>query len=208
VSVAMSSWPDPVNAVAAVASAVAAGAAWYAARHSNQTADSLARIERERWHSELAPEFDFTLADPEGDRVKLHVLLTGPDDLRRLDEVRISIRNDDRVYEARPGHDGPTQEELDAFVWGPYRFPFGADGADQDGRGVAPFPLDVGAGNLLVLERTRPGRWMTGTSREGWQRQWRDFPIRLTLICRRGDEEWRLERRLSQPPHGSIVAVG
>ncbi|MEU9247699.1 hypothetical protein [Streptomyces sp. NPDC048385] len=38
-----------------VFSAAAAGAALFAVRRANNTADSVARIERDRWHTDLAP---------------------------------------------------------------------------------------------------------------------------------------------------------
>ncbi len=196
---AMSTWIDPVNAIAAVASAIAAGAAYKATRQANATADTVARIERARHIGELTPQFKFNFSNVTADSASFHVLLEGPDNLGHLDELRISIRDDDMLHQERPGHGGATQLELDNFVWGPFRFRPRVDTSDEHGRGVGPFPLEVGAGRPLVLDRTRPGPWMGSRSQELWQRQYEAFSIRLVLHCRRGEYQWRLERHLPQP---------
>jgi hypothetical protein len=178
-----------------------------AAASANQTAEAVARIERERWHVERTPHFDIRLGRPEGNRAPLHIYLSGPDHLGQLDEIKIRIDDDDMQHEARPGDPEVTQADYDNFVWGPYRFPHGADGADIHGKTVAPFQLDVGRGRPLSMERTRPGHWMRGTTQENWEQKYRGHPVRLILTCRRGDEEWVLARPVDQPPRGNSAAV-
>lgn len=177
-----------------------AQAANRAADAANRTAEAVARIEQQRWHIELTPQFDITLTGDSGDRAKLHIYLSGPDHLGQLDEVLVRVEDDDMLHEARPGDPDVTQDDYDNFVWGPFRFPFGADGADRAGQTIAPFSLSVGKGRPLAMERTRPGHWMRGRSQEQWQSQYRGHPVRLVLTCRRGDEEWILARPVDQPP--------
>lgn len=219
---------DVLNTAAAVSSAIAAGASWLvavrankvareanaaaaqanqAAESANLTAEALARIERERWHTELTPQFDIRLARPEGDRIRLHIYLSGPDHLGQLDEIRVRVDGDDMLHEARPGDPEVTQEDYDNFVWGPYRFPYGSDGADVHGQTIAPFQLDVGRGKPLVMERTRPGRWMRATTPERWRQKYQHHPVRLVLTCRRGDEEWVLARPVDQPQRTRVSSV-
>lgn len=200
-------WSDGTSAITAVFAAVTAGFALKAAyknndigESANSTAEALARIERERWHTERTPQFDITWTEEQGDRAKLLIYLSGPDQLGQLDEIRVRVGDDDMLHEAREGDPEVSQEDYDNFVWGPYRFPHGSDGADVHGRTVAPFQLSVGRGRPLVMERTRPGHWMRGTTPEQWQRRYSGYPVRLILTCRRGDEEWVLARPVDQPP--------
>ncbi|MFF7870510.1 hypothetical protein ACFZCT_29125 [Streptomyces qaidamensis] len=185
-------WADIGTVSTAGLSAIATWGAWLAARRSAKTAETVARVERQRWHADLTPQFNITIERGEGDRATLSVRLAGPVPLRRLDEIAIRIvSSDDMDRTARlPG--GPTQEELDAQVWGPYRFTHGADGADTDGRTVAPFALEVGTGRPFSIERTRPPRWQEGPDAERhWRDQWVNAPVRLVLTCTREEfEPW------------------
>ncbi|MFJ8049842.1 hypothetical protein [Streptomyces luteogriseus] len=185
-------WTDIGTVSTAGLSAVATWGAWLAARRSATTAETVARVERQRWHADLTPQFNITIERGEGDRATLSVRLAGPVPLLHLDEITVRIvSSDDMDRTARlPG--GPTQEELDAQVWGPYRFTHGADGADANGHTVAPFPLRVGAGRPFSIERTRPPRWQEGPDTERhWRDQWLNAPMRLVITCRRDEfEPW------------------
>lgn len=185
-------WGDIATFSTAALSAVAAAGAWRAAHRSAKTAKTVARIEEDRWHAELMPQFDIAIERGAGDRATLSVRLAGPLSLRRLDEIRIEVvQSDDMSYTARtPGP--PTQAELDAQVWGPLRFTHGADGADVDGKTVAPFALEVGKGRPFSIERTRPPHWQEGNDRDArWRDQWLNTPMRLVLTCKRdGFKNW------------------
>jgi hypothetical protein len=199
-------WSETINVVIATFSAAAAGGSWKAARRandaakrSNDTAEAVARIERERWHADLTPQFDITLTETGSGDARLNVHLDGPDHLRHLDAVTITVGDDDNDHTLYQPRVGLTQADYDAQIFGPYRFLPTSDGADQDGRAVAPTPLTVGRGRPFSMERTEPGHWMA-MDMTAWQRQNADKPIRLTLTCRRGDEEWVIARRIDNPP--------
>ncbi|MDX2757930.1 hypothetical protein [Streptomyces europaeiscabiei] len=194
-------WGDIATFSTAALSAVAAAGAWRAAHRSTTTATTVARIEQDRWHAELMPQFDITIERGEGDRATLSVRLDGPLPLRRLDEIRIEIaQSDDMSYTARtPGP--PTQDELDAQVWGPFQFTHGADGADASGKTVAPFALEVGKGRPFSIGRTRPPYWQLGDDRDArWRDQWLNKPMRLVLTCRReGFTLWTVPQEVEVP---------
>lgn len=173
-------------------SAIATWGAWRAAARSAKTANTVARIERQRWHADLTPEFSISIEPGEGDRATLSVRLVGPVPLKRLDEIAIQIiSSDDMERTARlPG--SPAQEALDAQVWGPYRFSYGPDGADVNGQTVAPFSLRVGVGRPFSIERTRPPRWQEGQDvGRRWRDEWLNRPMRLLITCRHEEfEPW------------------
>lgn len=171
-----------------------------AARRSNKTADAVARIERERWHAEMTPQFDLTLTETGNGQALLNVHLSGPDALRCLDDIAIVVGNDDRDHTVTNPTGSPPQDEVDAFVWGPFRFTPAVDGTDQHGRGPEPFSLDVGAGRPLAMQRTRPAHWMDGKTQGVWQGEYVGQSIRLVLTCRRADGEWVVAKRLENPP--------
>jgi hypothetical protein len=186
------SWTEIASISAAGLSAVAALGAWRAARRSSATAAAVAAIEHERWHAELTPEFVITFKRGEGDRGMLDVQLVGPLPLRFLDEVAIRIISSDDADRTPRHSQGPTQEEIDAQVWGPYQFTYGADGANVDGQSVAPVPMHVGRGRPFSIEKTRPPRWQEGQDvNQRWRDQWLRSPVRLLISCRRqGLEPW------------------
>lgn len=195
------SWSDVASVSAATLSAVAAVGAWKAAHRSNATADAVASIEHKRWHAELTPLFDITIKRAEGNRAILDVQLIGPLPLSRLERVSISIEpSDDAVRDARLAG-SPSQQELDAQVWGPYRFTHGADGADVGGRRVTPISLAVGRGHPFGIELTRPPHWQEGHDRnERWETQWAWRPIKLVLRCyKEGFEPWIVPYDVERP---------
>jgi len=193
-------WGDVATFSTAALSAVATAGAWLAAHRSAETADAMTHIEQDRWHAELTPQFDLELIDTGNGQALLNVHLSGPDALRRLDEVRIVVGDDDKERNVLHPERNVTQADVDAFVWGPFRFSHGSNGTDEHGRGPEAFPLDVGTGTQRAMQRTRPGRWMEGKSQAMWQGEYVGKPIRLILTCRRGDEEWILARHLENPP--------
>lgn len=192
-------WGDIATYITAGAGVVAAFGAWRAADRSAKTADAVARIERERWHADLTPQFAIELTETGNGQALLNVHLDGPDALRQLDSVAITVGNDDmeRTF-LHPGT-SVTQADIDAFVWGPFKFTHGANGTDEHGRGPEPFPLDVGRGQPRAMQRTRPGHWMEGKTQGMWQGEYAGKPVRLVLTCRRGDRKWVITRQLENP---------
>ncbi|MFF1628928.1 hypothetical protein [Streptomyces sp. NPDC058272] len=180
----------------AVFSAVATGGAWLAARRANATADAVARIERDRWHADLLPQFS--------------VRLVGPLPLCHLDEIRVEIaQSDDMDYTPRLAG-GPTEEQVAAQVWGPLRFVPGSDGADRTGHTVVPFALAVGRGRPFALERTRSPFWWEDDDREErWRDKWLNLPMRLVLSCRReGFDPWTVPYEVDVPEVPRVRFVG
>ncbi|MBM9624830.1 hypothetical protein [Streptomyces zhihengii] len=192
-------WTDVATLVTAVASAAAAAGSWKAAHRSASTADRVARIERERWHAELTPQVELDFVETGFGQAIVTVHLAGPDALGHLDEVVISVGNDDMEHQLLHEGNGVTQADVDAHVWGPFRFSPGANRTDDHGRGPEPFELRVGTGRPLAMQRTRPGQWMEGKTQAMWQGEYAGQPIRLVLTCRRGEETWVLARRLENP---------
>ncbi|MFJ5886896.1 hypothetical protein [Streptomyces californicus] len=118
-------WGDIATYSTAGAGLVISIAAWRVAarsadeaKRSADSAEDVARIERERWHSDQTPIFKAKLRE-DGGRAKLDFQLVGPLSLQRLDRIELTIANsDDLVRSARLAGSRP-QEELDAQVWGP-----------------------------------------------------------------------------------------
>lgn len=121
--------------VVAIASAVAAvGAVWYA-RWSAQSAarsadasersavasEAAAALETQRRKGELTPRFRVTLEeDPDVEMLRLRVLLAGPPELERLDELTVWIQDDPswrHIGETLAKH--PTPDRMAGHVWGP-----------------------------------------------------------------------------------------
>jgi hypothetical protein len=194
-------WGDIATFSTAALSAVATAGAWLAAHRSAATADALARIERDRWHAELTPEFDVAIERGEGDRATLTVRLTGPIPLKHLDEIVLRVVSSDDMDHTRTLPGGPTREELDAQTWGPCRFSRGADGADDNGQTVAPFSLQVNQGRPFSIEKTRPPRWQTAHDAESrWRSEWFHKPMRLVITCKReGFDPWTVPRDVEVP---------
>ncbi|MEU6336321.1 hypothetical protein ABZ839_18050 [Streptomyces cellulosae] len=200
------------STVAAGLSAVAALGSWKAAHRANktsaqaqeagerafQTAEAVARIERDRRHEERRPRFELRLESRGRQHSMLNLHLLGPDELGEVEIVSIRVDDDDKdrtglIYGSTP------REDILNHVWGPMRFTPRVDNADTYGRAVGPETLRVGRGRPFQMEPTRPGHWMTGTTADQWQEEYRDHPVRLIITCRVGDEEWVLPRHLPQP---------
>ena len=191
------------SAIAAIGTLAAVGVAAWAARQSsnsaaksNAAAETLATIERDRRHDELAPEFELKFTETTRDRANLLVTLAGGM-LEGLDEVTLTILDEtgkDRWSSGLPGD--LTQEEAQAFVWGPWEFNEQAALQISNNRQSKPKSYSRMSGknwDLLPLVRTRPGRWMSTYSQEQWQEDYVDQPIRLLITCHRaGYEPWTL----------------
>ncbi|SEC88780.1 hypothetical protein SAMN05216489_01884 [Streptomyces sp. 3213] len=203
-------WSSIIAGTTAVFSAIATGGAWLAARRANSTAEAVARIERERWHAELTPQFRVTLERGDGDRATLSVHLAGPLPLHHLDEIRVEVKQSDDMDYTPTLAGGPTLEQVNAQVWGPYRFVPRVNDADENGQVMPGFPLRVGAGRPLAMERTRPPHWQEGNDREArWRDKWLNKPMRLVLICRRDDfAPWEVPYDLDVPEAPRVRILG
>lgn len=203
-------WGVIASFTTAALSTVAAFGAWRAAHRSAETADAVARIEQDRWHADLLPQFEITIDRHEGDRATLNVHLVGPVPLCQLDEINIEIVQSDDMSRVATLPGEPTQEQLDAQVWGPMRFTYGANGADRDGKSVAPFFLAVGKGHPFSIERTRPPHWQQGGDRGArWRDQWLNKPMRLVLTCRKeGFKSWVVPCKVDVPEAPRVRQLG
>ncbi|MFE7535165.1 hypothetical protein ACFU67_12945 [Streptomyces rhizosphaericola] len=210
-------WGDIATIALACIGLTISIAAWRAAsrsadeaKRSADSAENVARIERERWHADQTPVFKAKLVRQEGDRAQLDFQLVGPLSLQHLDRIELTIANsDDLVRSARLAGSRP-QEELDAQVWGPYRFGASADGADATGKTVEQFALEVGRGRPFSLERTRPPHWQEGDDRDRrWAAQFGGKPVRLLVHCRKdGVDPWVVPVDVEMPPPPPMAAWG
>ena len=192
------------SAVAAIVSAVVAVKARRDARRSADAAErsahadeTLTAMELSGRHENLTPNLRVEAVSwaPGSDGIRLTVRLVGPHGLDRLDGVKIRLRDDkDRSPQVAGG---PTQEQIDAAIWGPYRFEPGVDGADRLGRSVEAFSLRQGDERPLYVRPSMRPEW---SSPEWWLGEFADQPIRVEIICTRvGDEPWRLVVDVPQP---------
>jgi hypothetical protein len=198
------------TAVAAVGTLAAAGVAAWAARQSrnsaleaNAAAKSLAVIERDRRHDELTPMFDATLKVYDEDRAELKSSLSGGR-LERLDDVTITILDaSGRDHWMHGLPEGVTQQDAEAFIWGPYEFNTSAGDQILTNRQTRPRPYSRVSGrnwDLLPMVPTLPGHWMSSES-DSWREEYRREPVRLLLTCRLdGHEPWLVNMDVRQPP--------
>lgn len=139
-----------------------------------------------------------------GDSAILRVALK-PGRLERLDEVSVTILDEtgsDHWAYGLP--QGVTQEEAEAFVWGPWEFNTGASTQVVSNRTTRPRAYSLVTGrnwDRLGLRRTQPGRWMPDNP-EQWRKQQAGKPIRLLFTCRRdGYEPWTVLYEVHVKPH-------
>jgi len=187
-----------VSAVVAVLARRDAKRSAGAAERSAQAAEDLTAIEQRRRHEELNPRLSVEAAcrGPGSDRVRLTVSLDGPAGLDRLDQVAVRVRDDKDRSPVTAG--GPTQEQIAATIWGPYRFVPGVGGADQLGRELPAFPLARGEYRLLEMEPTLQPSWVSTS--DWWRQEYADQPIRLEITCTRdGEPPWRSPVEIDQP---------
>src|SRR5664280_478163 len=136
----------------------------------------MAALEQDRRHGELTPTFQITCAEKPnstGLYADLHLRLTDGD-LERLDEMTVTILNDtSQDHWAHGLPENVTQEQAEAFVWGPWEFNTGASEQVISNRTSRPRPYSLVSGkdwDLLSLHRTSPGSWMKITP-EQWKRE-------------------------------------
>src|SRR5262249_17936858 len=147
-------------------------------------ASSMAAIERQRRHDEIAPEFEVRFAVTGASDAKLRVTLVGGG-LESLDEVAVTILDEagkDHWTGRLPG--AITQEEAQAFVWGPWEFNAMAAHqvvSNRESRARAYSRVSGKNWDLLPLKRTQPGHWMSTYSQQQWQDEYEDQPIRLLI---------------------------
>lgn len=193
-----------IAAAAAAFSGLAAIGAWKASKEANKTAESVAQIERDRWHEELTPLLRLRFEPEQG---MLYVRFDGPAALGRIN-VKLTLR-DDRDRSRPPGSAVVyPPEELARLIWGPYRFRPGVDGADQIGRSVATFPLESNDRTRFAVDPSFRPSWFEGVAgEESWRRQYRTARIRLWADCDApGHKPWRLSFEV--PQDGSWAQTG
>ncbi len=176
-----------IGAVAASVAAVAGIGSW---RAGNRAA-ALTRIEEERRHAELTPQFKLELRDPSMIRTQLIISFEGPAALEQLDSIEMTIRDDmPSRAEFTAGH-GVSTGEIKKQIWGPLRFVHGVNGGSQDGRTVEPFSLPVGESRPFSVEPTLAPRWIDP---KHWEDKYDGTPLRLTLECKReGFKPWSVK---------------
>lgn len=180
--------------ISLLALAAAAASVLYARRQSaNQ--DKATAIESDRRHEELTPVFEARCEVAAGleDSARLKITLVGGIDA--LDEVVITIQDESGVdHWGRGLPRGVTQEQAEAFVWGPWEFDVNASAQVVINRQTRRRPYSLLSGknwDVLTLAATRPGSWMTGTAPDKWRKERRQQPVRLLLTCRReGHSPW------------------
>jgi hypothetical protein len=198
--------------VATIAAAVAAVGSWRAARTANETATKMASIERDRRHTELTPKFKITCAERADAPLSadLHVTLTGGG-TEYLDQVTVKILDETgSSHWAHTLPPGVSQEQAEAFVWGPWEFNTGASEQVVSKRLSKQRSYSRMSGenwDRLSLERTKRGPWMTTTTEEGWRKE-RVGPVRLLLTCLRdGYEPWSLLHEVEVEPEAQPPAA-
>ncbi|MDQ0935095.1 hypothetical protein [Streptomyces turgidiscabies] len=177
--------------VAAIVAAVAAVGSWKAARNSDKAAETMSRIEQQRLHTDLTPDFRCTIVANEAcSTAMLRVHLDGPPGLLSHDavEITVSIRNDSPHRGSGPQLAGSvTPEAVRAHIWGPWKF--SADGRDDTGRTVAAQQLAVGEWTRYGLTPTSPPLWSASTT-DAWRRDYANEPVRLSITAMSQGSEW------------------
>lgn len=133
--------------------------------------------------------------------LRLH--LDGPPGLepRGPIEVTVSIRNDNPWRGTGPQlAGGPSQEDVRATVWGPWRF--SADGCDPRGRAVAPQNLHIGEWTQYALTPTLRPTWVT-TGADRWQQDFQGAPVRVLVTARTGGDMWNVPLVISVTVDGA-----
>lgn len=196
--------------VAAVAAGLSGWSVLYtrkatiAAENSSVAAAITARLDADRRHAELAPQFRITChpANQGVDALRLTIYLVGPAELERLDGLTVVIR-DDHPWRAQgtPSAAGPTPEDVAAQIWGRWRFIphtgpgagtlLGGPGADSTGRTSPTSGMPVGEELPFFLEPTSSPQW-SQQPLDAWQQEMKPY-LRLRLECHRdGQRPWIL----------------
>lgn len=164
-----------------IISALAAVTAAFFGKRGVDAAKIATAMEKERRHAEMRPRYLVTCQAPAfaGGQTRLVVKLTGPGELEELNELTVTIR-DDNFFRLKPASTpGQAPDSVNDHVWGPLRFvpstgpgvgtrP-GAVGADAAGRATTTVGLPVGEEHVYVLQATFP------PSHSNWNEEhWRD----------------------------------
>ncbi|MFM9500269.1 hypothetical protein ACKI1Q_42690 [Streptomyces galilaeus] len=177
--------------VVAIVAAIAAVGSWKAAHSSQEAAAALSRIEQQRLHADLTPDFRCAIVANEArSTAMLQVHFEGPPGLlsHGAVEITVSIRNDSLHRGSAPRLAGTeTPEAVRAHIWGAWKF--SADGCDDTGRTVAAQQLVVGEWTLYGLTPTSPPLWSASTM-DVWHRGYRNAPVRLSITARSQGSEW------------------
>lgn len=188
-----------LSTVGTVFSAAAAGAALFAVRRANNTADSVARIERDRWHTDLTPRLHLEIQ--QNPHLRLAVRFDGPAGLRVLDRLVLTIRDDrDRSRDNQlAGTAAP--EQMAAIIWGPYQFRPRMQGVDETGRVAELTELHLDDTWLLALDPSMKPRWYEGADgHQRWHDQYDGAPLRLWAECHAaGHQPWTLPCTITPP---------
>lgn len=172
-----------VELSAVLGSAAAAVGALITAVAARTTAVSMARLEHDRRREELTPVFAHCIGGGPI-HLALHLELQSPRGIEHLDEVKVEILDDRRYTQTGPS---PTQEQLDAIIWGPFRFrPL--HGASEDRRSWGPFPLQQFEKINMPMESSARPSWIENA--DDWMHRYGDGPFRCRIHCRRGDYDW------------------
>ncbi|MER6406278.1 hypothetical protein ABT269_22735 [Streptomyces viridosporus] len=177
--------------VVAIVAAIAAVGSWKAARNSHEAAATLSRIEQQRLHADLTPDFRCTIVANEArSTAMLQIHFEGPPGLlsHGAIEITVSIRNDNPHRGSTPQLAGTeTPEVVRAHIWGPWKF--SADGRDDTGRTVAPQQLAAGEWTRYGLTPTSPPSW-SATTMDSWRADYANEPVRLSITARSQGSEW------------------
>lgn len=178
-----------VSLVISLFALVVAGASALYARRQSAAQYRATNIEDDRRHDELTPVFEASceVAGDPGDSATLKIALVGGIDA--LDEVIITIQDESGADHWGRGLPADvTQEQAEAFVWGPWEFDTNASAQVVTNRQTRARSYSLLSGrnwDVLTLAATRPGPWMTGTAPDKWRKDRRQQPIRLMLTCQR-----------------------
>ncbi|MFY7068944.1 hypothetical protein ACOQFV_24065 [Nocardiopsis changdeensis] len=142
------------------------------------------RRDADRRHDELTPHVHVAVRRQDGDRAVLEVTVTGPRSLERLDTLQVRLEDDHPRSPVVAG--GPTQEDLDAQLWGPYQLSQG------DGRTVELTDVAVRQLYALRLTATPPPPWAVPAH---WRQDQNSAPLIVTVQCRSGRTSWTPLRR-------------
>lgn len=169
---------------------ISAIAAWSAARAAHRSADSAASMaanDAERRHVERTPTVDLSCRPQSERRAMLTVTLTGPVGLEELERVEVIVA--DPHTDRRPViAGGPTQQELDAQAWGPYRFVISTAHVISHHTAHLDQVL-AGTPVQVAMERAPAPPWAPDPA--GWERERAKEPVLVALVCHRaGHPPW------------------
>ena len=192
------------TAIASGAAAVAAGGSVVAAFLSNGTSKSVAKLEHDRRHSELTPQFEVACESLGQENLRLVLWLRGPAGLSQIDSLKVSIRDDKRMLPSPGG--SPTQKEIEGHIWAPWRFTPAVDNASFDGRSVPYLNLKLGDKAVFQLEKSPRGSWMIDAGPGEW---WRPIgissSIKISIYCEtKGFEPWTVPWDIPRQRWGTV----